>query len=83
MLAKGIKEFLRLYGEYEKQKARKKQQELENLRNQVVAQVKTLLENGEAEQALAIITQLKQMVPDDLEVINLALEARVRLCQKQ
>lgn len=82
-LAKGIKEFLRLYGEYEKQKARRKQQELENLRNQVVAQVKTLLENGEAEQALAIITQLKQMVPDDLEVINLALEARVRLCQKQ
>lgn len=82
-IATGIRRFLEQYSELEKQRARNKKEEIRQIRNQVVAQVKDLLENDRVQEALTVIEQLKLMVPDDLEVVTLALEARVRLCQEQ
>lgn len=80
-LAEGIKRFLAQYPELEKQRARKQKEELHQLRDQVVEQVKDMLKKGQADQALAVIGQLKQMVPDDLEVLALGLEARLASLQ--
>lgn len=77
IVANGIKKFLKQYPELERQRTRKKKEELLKLRNQILAQVKTMLEAGQAEQAIAVLGQLKQMVPNDLEVVALSLEARL------
>ncbi len=76
-MAGGIKQFLTQYPELEKQRERRQREELRKLRDQVVVQVKGMLEQGQAEQALVVIGQLKQMVPDDLEVLTLGLEAKL------
>lgn len=75
--ASGIRAFLEQYPELESQRAHKRKEELYNLRNQIVAQVEEMLAKGQANQALAVIAQLKQMLPDDLEVLELALRAKV------
>ncbi len=76
--ANGIRKFMEYYPELEHQRARKQKEELRNLRNQIMAQVEELLQKGQTEQALAIVAQLKQMVPNDLEVIELGLRARLQ-----
>ncbi len=75
--ADGIRKFMVQYPELERQRMRKQKEELRNLRNQVVEQVKDLLNKGQADEAIAIVAQLKQMVPNDLEVVALGLEARL------
>ena len=74
--ADAIRKYIQMYSDLEKQRERKQKAELLQLRNQVVLQVQDMLEKGQAGEALAIITQLKQMVPDDLELVALGLEAK-------
>ena len=76
--ANGLRKFIEYYPQMEHQRARKQREELRNLRNQVMAQVEDMLQKGQTEQAIAIIAQLKQMVPNDLEVIELGLRARLK-----
>lgn len=75
--AEGIGAFIRLYPEFERQRMEKQRKEMEALRVQVIAQVKGLLEGGQAQAAIQIVGQLKQMFPEDLEVAALALEVRL------
>jgi len=74
----GIRKCMEYYPELEKQREKQKQIELLQLRDQVMAQARELLEKGQAKDALAIVQQLKQMMPDDLDVIALGLEVRLK-----
>ena len=75
--AEGIGKFMGAYGDLEKQRAAKQRQEMQLLRNQVVEQVKGMIANGQNTEAIAIVSQLKQMFPEDLEIAILALEIRI------
>lgn len=75
--AEGVGAFLDNYSELENQRVEKHQAEMEELRVQVIAQVKNMLAAGQTEAAGQIIGQLKQMFPGDLEVATLALEVRI------
>lgn len=77
--AEGIARFISVYADSEKQRARKQREEMSKLRNQVVEQVKGMLANGQNAEAIAIVQQLKQMFPEDLEVAALGLEIRILL----
>lgn len=81
--ANGIRRFMEYYPELERQRARKQQEELRNLRNQVMEQVEELLKKGQTQQALAIVAQLKKMVPENLEVIELGLRARLQSLEEK
>ena len=76
--AEGISRFIGVYADLEKQRARKQHEEMSKLRNQVVQQVKGMLANGQNAEAIAIVQQLKQMFPEDLEIVALGLEARIK-----
>ena len=75
--AEGIGTFIRLYSEFERQRAEKQRKEMETLRIQVIDQVKGMVASGQTQAALQILGQLKQMFPEDLEVATLALEVRL------
>lgn len=75
--ATGIGKFIGCYSDLEKQRAEKQRAEMNALRAQVLNQVKALAANGQKKEALAIIQQMKQMFPDDLEVTTLGLEMRL------
>lgn len=75
--AEGIGAFIRLYPEFERQRAEKQRKEMESLRMQVIEQVKGLMAGGQKQAALQIVGQLKQMFPEDVEVAALALEVRM------
>lgn len=70
-LAEGMGKFLHSYEKLENQRVEIQRNEMENLRVQVIGQVKVMLEAGQIEIALQIATQLKQMFPNDLEVDEL------------
>jgi len=76
--ADGIRKFISFYSDFEKQKMQKQKQEMQTLRNQVLAQVRAMVANGQDGEALAILQQLKQMFPNDLDVAMLALEIRIK-----
>lgn len=76
-LAEGVRKFMVQYPKLEHQRMRKQKEELRKLRNQIVEQVKEMISRGQAEQAIGVVAQLKQMVPNDLEVVALGLEARL------
>ena len=75
--AEGIGAFIRLYSEFERQRADKQRKEMEALRVQVIEQVRGLITSGQKQAAMQIVGQLKQMFPEDLEVAALALEIRI------
>ena len=77
--ADGIGRFLHFYADLEKERAEKQKKEMEELRIQIMKQVREMFGNGQKEAAIQIIAQLKTMFPEDLEVAALALE--IRLCQ--
>lgn len=76
--ATGIGAFIHGYTDLDKQREEQKKREMEALRVQVVDQVKTMLANGQMNAALQVISQLKRMFPEDLEVAALALETRIK-----
>lgn len=75
--AEGISKFIGAYDDLEKQRAAKQHKEMQTLRNQVVEQVKSMMASGQNTEAIAIVQQLKQMFPEDLEIVALGLEARI------
>ena len=79
--AEGIGRFIAAYSDLEKQRAAKQRKEMRKLRNQVVEQVKGMMANGQNAEAIAVISQLKQMFPEDFEIVALGLEARINTLQ--
>lgn len=75
----GIGKFVHIYAEFEKQRAAHQKEEMRKLRDQVMEQVLVMQSNGQMQDAIQIVAQLKQMFPDDLEVAQLALESRLKI----
>lgn len=72
-----IRSFISAYGT-EQQNAKKRQrEEMRQLKAQILAEVHKCVAQKQYAQALAIVEQLKQMLPEDLDVVALALELRL------
>lgn len=69
--ADGIGEFLQSYAELEIQRIEQQRNEMDELRVQVIGQVKGMVSTGQKEAAKQIIRQLKQMFPDNVEIEEL------------
>lgn len=74
----GIQKFIEYYPELEKQKEKSRRREMLELRDQVMTQIRQLLDQDQIDEAMVIMQQLKQMMPEDLEVIALGLEVRLK-----
>ena len=72
-----IRGFISAYGIEQDNVKRRQKEEMRNLKGQILAQVQTLVEQKQYETAHSIVKQLKQMLPDDLELVALALELRL------
>lgn len=82
VFVEAVRNYIKLYPELEKQRVHQQKRDVLQLRNQVVTQMCDMLENGQEESALVICEQLKKMVPDDLEVVALGLEAKLMVLEK-
>lgn len=80
-LGHGISTFIRFYSELDKQRDARKKEEMDVLREEVIAQIKEMVSKKQYDAALQIASQLKQMFPEDLEVVELALEVRLKAIQ--
>ena len=80
--ADGLRRFIEFYPDLERQRVRKQKEEMRNLKAQVMKQVEDMLAKGQAEAALGIIAQLKQMIPNDLEILELGLRTRLQMLEK-
>ena len=78
VFARGIGKFFHFYSELEKERVKKQQVEMQELRNQVMEQICEMFNTGQVAAALQVVGQLKQMFPEDLEVAELALNVRLR-----
>ena len=67
-LAKGIGSFFEHYNELDELRAVQKNNEMEMLRVQIIAQVKAMLAAGQIEATKQIVAQLKKMFPEDKDV---------------
>ncbi len=76
-----IRGFISSYGIEQDRKKRHQKDEMKKLKEQILAQVQTLVNQQQYETALSIVQQLKQMQPDDLELVALALELRLATLQ--
>ncbi len=76
--AEGIGKFFHYYSDLERQRMAKQKKEMSQLRNQVMGQVGEMVANGQYQEALQVIQQLKKMFPEDLEVVALGLEVRAK-----
>ena len=76
-----IRGFISAYGIEQDEKKRRQREEMRKLKEQILEQVHTLVGQKKYEQALAIVQQLKQMQPDDLDLVALGLELRLAMLQ--
>lgn len=76
--SEGIKAFISLYPQLENQRNKARKKELFDLKQQVLAQTKELMEKNRLEEASQILNQVKKMFPNDLEIMNLVLEIRLK-----
>jgi hypothetical protein len=80
-LKNAIRGFITAYGIEQDAKKRRQREEMRNLREQVLKQVHALVAQKQYAQALSIVQQLKQMQPDDLDVVALGLEIRLAMIE--
>ena len=76
-LADAVKAFLLVYDEETQKRKQAAREELRELEEKVKAQAVRCIEQGQYEDALAILAELKQLKPNDLEVAKLTLQARL------
>lgn len=76
-----IRGFISAYGIEQDEKKRRQRDEMRKLKEQILEQVQNLVEQKQYESAHAIVQQLKQMQPNDLELVALGLEIRLAMLQ--
>ena len=74
-----IRSFITAFGIEQDERKRRQKEEMRKLREQILAQVHMLMGQKEYAKALTIVQQLKQMQPDDLELVALGLEIRLAM----
>lgn len=72
-----IRGFLSAYAIEQDAIKRRQKEEMQKLKEQILVQVQDLAAKRQYDTALSIVQQLKQMHPDDLELVALALELRL------
>ncbi|MDY6156344.1 MAG: glycosyltransferase [Agathobacter sp.] len=73
-----VKMLLAAYLREPLRKEREAKEEIQKLKVQVLEQAKQMRDAGQYDIALQILVQLKQIVPDDLDIMELELEIRLR-----
>ena len=81
-IAEVIKSFIQSYGWEKEKNERKAKEEMRQLELQIKQQVYKAMEQKRYEDALTILNQLKNMKPNDLEVVELLLRARIGLLEE-
>ena len=76
-----IRSFISAYGTEQKVKKQRQKEEMQALKDQILMQVQELVKKKEYASALMIVQQLKQMQPEDLDLVALALELRLVILQ--
>ena len=76
-----IRGFISAYGIEQDAIKRRQKEEMQNLKKQILEQVQTLRVQKQYETALSIVKQLKQMLPEDLELVAIALELRLAILE--
>jgi hypothetical protein len=77
-----ISYYMRLFGETKNSGARQAQEEMKALKEKVLRQVSDLAKSHAYAAALEILSELKRMIPDDLETAQKSLEIRLLLLQE-
>lgn len=75
--AEPVKKLICSYGEEQERLHQQREDEMRKLEVQILQQVRNCVAKQEYEQALLILAQLKNMKPNDLELISLSLEIRL------
>lgn len=65
-----------------KKRARQEKEEFRQLEIKIKAKVQRFLETGRFAEALEILSQLREMKPNDLDVVEMQLRARLGACSK-
>lgn len=74
-----IKSFIMAYGIEQHEAKRRQREEMRNLKAQILGEVQKFVAKKQYTEALSIVKQLKQMCPDDLELVALSLELRLAM----
>ncbi len=74
-----IKSYMRAFGEEKRKRERAAKEEMRQLQEKVKGEVYRCMEQKQYEAALQILTQLKQLKPNDLELAELTLRVRLAM----
>lgn len=77
--ADAIKSYMRAFGEEQRRRERAAKDEMRELQTKIKAEVYRFMELKQYEAALEILTQLKQLKPNDLELAELSLRIRLAM----
>lgn len=78
-MASAVRGFITAYGIEQKDKERRKREEMRQLKEKILMQVQNLISQKKYAEALGIVKQLQQMQPEDLELATVALELRLAI----
>lgn len=80
-LAEVIKIYLQEYGIERDRQERKEKEEYRQLTKQIKEKAQEFYEKGLYNEAMQILQQLKQMIPEDLEVADMVLKTRIAIIE--
>lgn len=78
-LADAIKSYMKAFGAEQRQRARAAKEEMRQLQEKIKTEVYRYMEQKQYEAAIQILTQLKQLKPNDLELAELSLRIRLAM----
>ena len=81
--AKAIKNYLVAFNDYYQHKEIYAKKELKNLKLQVMSEVQKCIKDKNYAAAIAILDQLKKIVPTDLDILEITLQTRTLYLKQQ
>lgn len=82
-LSDSLVEFLQKREAWKADSARRAKEELREIEKNIKAEVHKRLESGKYTEAMEILTELRKMKPNDLEVMELVLRARLGMLEEE
>lgn len=83
IIADAVRSYMQAHSDEQQRRARESREEMRRLERQIKKRVEQCLETGQYEAALGILAQLKQMRPNDLDVAEMTLRARLGILGRQ
>lgn len=81
--AQAIKNYLLAFNDYYQHKEMYAKKELKNLKLQIMSEVQKCIEDKNYVAAITILDQLKQIVPTDLDILEITLQTRLLYLKQQ